>query len=445
MLQLLKDTEESLSAISVGDGGQKKEKSRQCLASFHTTAAMFGLEDLAKAGIELEKFLTDNVSSNTVDSIAALGFAVSSLVDQMRSSRNGKRKKSKINLSEILDILGLPDDATPALCEDEVPVEPGPKGSGAPDATRGTIVSVEENAGFQKLQELVRDWGGDFTVSCDSPSKCKFRLTFTGSPESLKKVEELLCSENSTSLLSPEEAKVEKLLDKGREFMDAFSSGDIPHAQDILLDLADQQPQSSILYKEVGTLARGLHESIRNFLNNLEPSLKDMVEDQLPDSGNRLDHMLKMTEKSAITTLDHVEAMQERLAIETELISNLREVVGGLSAIGAPAEKKLEQGNEALDALESIIGQHRSDLDIILTAQDYQDLSGQIILKTTQLLNDIQIKLVHLIKTFGVKVDTKDTPRPKTTDTLYGPAHAGVEDAVQSQDEVDSLLAEFGF
>ena len=47
MVKLLRDTEESLSAMSVGDGEQGKEKSRQSLMSFHTTAAMFGLEDLA--------------------------------------------------------------------------------------------------------------------------------------------------------------------------------------------------------------------------------------------------------------------------------------------------------------------------------------------------------------------------------------------------------------
>ena len=71
--------------------------------------------------------------------------------------------------------------------------------------------------------------------------------------------------------------------------------------------------------------------------------------------------------------------------------------------------------------METIIGRHRSDLDIILTAQDYQDLSGQIILKITQLLKDMELKLVNLIRTFGVK---SETGRSKTNGELYGPAHA---------------------
>jgi chemotaxis protein CheZ len=443
MVKLLRDTEESLSAMSVGDGEQGKEKSRQSLMSFHTTASMFGLEDLAKAGIELEKFLTSSVSPSGVDSIAALGFAVSSLVDQMRNFHNGNGN-CQIDLNEILEILGPSEMALPALGEDEMPAELRAESSGGIQTRPEAVEGSEENAGLNNLSELVRSWGGELSVSCDSPSECKFSLTFTGSAETLQKIESLLCSADPCQALcgSAEEAKLEKLLDKGREFMSAFSNGDIPHAQEVLLDLADQQSQPSVLYKEVGTLARGLHDSIRGFLNNLEPSLKDMVEDQLPDSGNRLEHMLEMTEKSAITTLDHVEAMQERLVGEMELISNLRALMAGLSAIGDSAEKKLVRGSEALDAMESIIGQHRSDLDIILTAQDYQDLSGQIILKITKLLNDMQGKLLNLIRTFGVKPDTN---KQKTTDSLYGPAHAAVEDAVHCQDDVDSLLAEFGF
>jgi chemotaxis protein CheZ len=446
MVKLLSDTEESLSAMNIGDGEQGKEKSRQSLMSFHTTAAMFGLEDLAKAGVELERFLTNSVSPGGTDSVATLGFAVSSLVDQMRNCKNDNGG-SLIDLNDILYILGPSEAAAPCLSDDEMPREPGLESTGTSDETSAEATEKsEETANFNNLSELVREWGGKLSVTCDSPSACKFNLTFTGSAGTLKKIENLLCAaESPGELLSgtAEDFRLKKMIDKGREFMQLFSSGDIEHAQEILLDLADQQSQPSVLYKEVGSLARGLHDSIRGFLNNLEPSLMDMVEDKLPDGGNRLEHMLEMTEKSAITTLDHVEAMQERLSGEMELISNMRSIIGGLNALGDPAGKKLSQGTEVLDAMESIIGQHRSDLDIILTAQDYQDLSGQIILKITQLLDEIQRKLLNIIRTFGVKTETG--VKHTTSDHLYGPAHAGVEDAVHSQDEVDSLLAEFGF
>ena len=83
LVGLLRETEVNLSAMNGGNGEQVMEKSRRSLMSFHSTAAMFGLETLAKAGIELENFLTNDVSQGSMDSIAVLGFAVSSLIDQM--------------------------------------------------------------------------------------------------------------------------------------------------------------------------------------------------------------------------------------------------------------------------------------------------------------------------------------------------------------------------
>lgn len=294
------------------------------------------------------------------------------------------------------------------------------------------------------LSKLVRGYGSELSVVAGTdPGACS--LTFTGPVSSLKKIERLLLTRHimtSGPNGSEEEAAMEKLVAKGEELIKEFSSGDLVGAQETLLRLADEQCASSGLYKQIGNLARGLHDSIRGFLNTLDPDIPEIVKDKIPDSGNRLEHILEMTEEAAITTLDHVETLQERLSNEKEQISALRGLLGGLNAIGDQAAKKLEQASQALNGIETIIGQNSSDLNTIITAQGYQDLSGQIILKITQLLKEIEGKLVNLIRTFGVKLETG---RPKEGAELYGPAHAAVENAVHSQDEVDSLLADFGF
>lgn len=442
LVGLLKDTEESLSAVSVGDAEKEIEKSRRSLLSFHTTSAMLGLDTLEKAGLELEKFLTSEVSPGSVDSIAVLGFAVSSIIDQMRTFTNGNGGL-QIDLNEILEILGKSETKEPVLVADELPLA-APEICGTVDEETGheALTGVQEGAAFNNLSELVKGWGGELTVSSDG---AQFSLTFSGSAEYLQRIEQLL-SAGDPSVKAPdgppEDVLFEKVMARGKEFMDAFSEGDIPRAQDILLNLADHQKDGSGLYKEIGGLARGLHDSIRGFLNTLDPSLQEIVVNKIPDSGNRLEHMMEMTEKAAITTLDHVEAMQERLTSELELISSLRALLGGLNAIGDSAGKKLAEAAEAMNAMETIIGEHRSDLDIILTAQDYQDLSGQIILKISQLLKDMELKLVDLIRTFGVKPVTS---KQKSSEELYGPVHAAMDNAVHSQDDVDSLLADFGF
>ena len=440
LVGLLKETEESLSVLSDGDAEKEIEKSRRSLLSFHSTAAMLGLETLEKAGIELEKFLTSEVSPGSVDSIAVLGFAVSSVIDQMRTSTNGNGH-GQIDLNEILEILGQPETAASAPVEDELPPVVPEICETTDETPYEDLTGIEESVAFRNLSELVTNWGGELSVS---PDGAQFSLTLAGSAESLQRIEKLLSVDPSVRMAhSPaDDALLDKVIARGKEFMDAFSAGDLPRAQEILLNLADHQKDSSGLYKEIGSLARGLHDSIRGFLSTLDPSLQEIVINKIPDSGNRLEHMMEMTEKAAVTTLDHVDAMQERLTSELEQISGLRSLLGGLNAIGDGAAKKLAQGAEVLNAIETIIGEHRSDLDIILTAQDYQDLSGQIILKISQLLKDMELKLVGLIRTFGVKPATS---KQQSSEELYGPAHAAVDNAVHSQDDVDSLLADFGF
>ncbi|MFZ0930244.1 MAG: protein phosphatase CheZ [Syntrophobacteraceae bacterium] len=445
LIKFLRDAEQSVSALVDGDGDKDIEKSRRSLVSFHTTAAMLGLGGLEKAGLELERFLTDKVSPGATDSIAVLGFAVSLVIDQMGTFKNGNGSP-QIDLDELLEILRPVDTPECVPGGDESPLETVPETSGGMD--EAGLESLEESAekpGLTNLTRLVKSWGGELSVTPDGDSSAQFILTFTRSADSLEKIEKLFSSSNPNPEkpdLPADDTVVESLIAKGNDLIKAFSSGDLAGAQMILLNMANQQCDSSGLYKEIGGLARGLHDSIRGFINTLDPSLHEMVENKIPDSGNRLEHILEMTEKAAVTTLDHVETMQARLSSETEKISGLRELLGGLHAIGDAAGKKLDQGAQVLDAMETMISENRADLDKILIAQDYHDLSSQIINKITKLLKDMELKLVNLIRTFGVKTETS---KQKDSAELYGPAHAAVENAVHSQDEVDSLLAEFGF
>jgi chemotaxis protein CheZ len=443
LIRLLREAEEGVVAMGNGDSAQQMDKSRRALVSFHATAAMLGLGGLEKAGVEMEAFLANNLSSGGMDSIATLGFAIGSVIEGLEGLKKGKGE-DEIGLEEIHELLIPPlseEDRTGAM---EAGDQGAPEAAGVEEGVPGFVEDQGAEDNWDYLTEKVKHLGGELLIDPDGESGGTFKVTFTGSAKTLKKIEKLIrAGESSTA--EPSEALdtevVETVVAKANEFIEAFSNADMETAQGILLKLANQ-PESSGLYKEIGTLARGLHESIVSFLSTLDPSLQEIVQDKIPDSGSRLEHILEMTEKSAITTLDHVEAMQARLTTERGHIAQLREVLGGLRAIGDSAAQKLGESARTVDAIEEIIGGHRGDLDIILSAQDYQDLSGQVIHKITKLLKDIEGKLVGLIRTFGVKADGAVQ---KTSDELYGPVHAGLENAVHSQDEVDSLLSEFGF
>ena len=84
-------------------------------------------------------------------------------------------------------------------------------------------------------------------------------------------------------------------------------------------------------------------------------------------------------------------------------------------------------------------------------AQDFQDLTGQIIERVITLVDDMEGSLVDLIRISGENLREKEDVVEKQEDLLKGtgPVVPGVDDAaeniVSGQDEVDDLLSSLGF
>jgi chemotaxis protein CheZ len=76
----------------------------------------------------------------------------------------------------------------------------------------------------------------------------------------------------------------------------------------------------------------------------------------------------------------------------------------------------------------------------IMIAQDFQDLTGQIIKKVIQLIAEIENQLVMILKIFGVKLESRPQPG-----ALSGPQIKKRETMVSGQSEVDDILNQFGF
>jgi chemotaxis protein CheZ len=88
-------------------------------------------------------------------------------------------------------------------------------------------------------------------------------------------------------------------------------------------------------------------------------------------------------------------------------------------------------------------------LSEVLMAQDFQDLTGQIIRRVITLVQDLEVSLVDLIRLSGPPAAGRREADYKTSKVvaLSGPVVPGVDhgDSVQGQDEVDALLSSLGF
>jgi chemotaxis protein CheZ len=428
LAKTLSEIRETISSLQGDDHGpDKKMECRKLILSFHTTASMLGLEGLAQIGQGLEGFLGDWVPGNGKDqTMLALGAQLEELSGQL-------------GLVEDVNSIGELVDSVVGMMQSEL----------GPIAEEGLLPEKDSNSvpfEMQRLERIVNRLDGVLTYIVDDAGPGTLVLQFKALPAVVEKVETLLSPWDPDPALSiaphsdTGDPKMQRLIESIKEFMRALSDGLWDRSQEILLDLCEQNAKSD-LYKEIGLLARQLHDALKDVTATLDPGLKEMVELKLPDSGNRLEYILELTERAANVTLDNVEVIQKRNQEAEACLALLRETLSGLRALGSPAQEKLNAGLGMLDTVRAVFDQNRDDLISILTAQDYQDLTGQIIQKIIKLLKDLEGRLVQVVRAFGGRGAVKKPAQEE----LYGPAHKGKEEALHSQDDVDSLLAEFGF
>ncbi len=444
------------------------EAVRQGLQSFHTTAAMLGMEVMEQSGLALQDFFAGRIASATpFDNGLVLPFVstIKAILGEMEHSLAGNAEVA-FEVGPIIEILhSIPasptqDEVAGELTADEFPSEPLPSDLG-PAKTDGEQVRevVSEPGGethgdtdqidLSALKSVTESLGGQLFMGSENGSPGSFLLSFSVSEGNVKRIQSLLSTNDLkttfasklTQQESPQDGRLDKILQVFEEFVAAFSAGDLKRAQEILLSLAEQQQQAG-LYKQVGVMARQLHDSLKGFAESLDPMLVNIVEDKIPDSGTRLEHILKLTENAANITLDHVEAMQKRNQEQQTKLLGLKDMLHGMKAVGDRAKKLIGDSQSSLDDLQNSLSRTSEDLVTILTAQDYQDLTGQIIQKIIVLLKDLEFNLVNVIRTFGVRSEAR---KEIVADELYGPAHAARTTSMHSQGDVDSLLADFGF
>ena len=209
-----------------------------------------------------------------------------------------------------------------------------------------------------------------------------------------------------------------------------------------------------LLFGQVGELTRELHEALLSF--NHDTRLMDLAGHDLPDAKNRLNYVIEMTDKAANTTMD---AVDHCLPIADKLIHDLDEVMPSWESL---MTRNLEVGefkvlchsiDEFFTYSKGSAVELRDKLTEILMAQEFQDITGQIINRVIALVQEIESKLVVILTVCSKQSELdasvgqeKEKEQPKMI-VAEGPiidAESRV-DVVNGQDEVDDLLSSLGF
>jgi len=208
--------------------------------------------------------------------------------------------------------------------------------------------------------------------------------------------------------------------------------------------VSSMTPQDEMLNR-IGYVTRTLHDSLSGL--GLDKILEQVAQD-IPDTRDRLNYVARMTEQAAERVLNATDAatpLQTELATEATVLETRWKEVLAKPSLKSEYNQTV---NETLEFL-TMTGKNTADtkallLDIMM-AQDFQDLTGQVIKKITALAQDMEKQLVQVLIDFSPAVAKKETD--VSTSLMNGPQIDPVNavDIVASQEQVDDLLDSLGF
>jgi len=207
-----------------------------------------------------------------------------------------------------------------------------------------------------------------------------------------------------------------------------------------------QEPErGNAIFESLGHLTRQLHETLREL--GFDKSMERLAT-ELPDARDRLNYVAKMTEQAAervLNATDSAQPIQDKLSKDA---AQLRAHWEQLLSKPMPAQEGGEQLKVLVQNTRQFLGRVSTDseqtnkylMDIVM-AQDFQDLTGQVIKKIITAASDMEGRLIEILVQY--------TPQEKRDelDLLNGPQVKtdGRTDIVTDQQQVDDLLASLGF
>lgn len=212
------------------------------------------------------------------------------------------------------------------------------------------------------------------------------------------------------------------------------------------MDLSDQMARNDgteqpvDVVQRIARLTRMLRESMREL--GLDHAIKDAAQ-SIPDARERLSYVGRMTEQAAnrvLNAAEQAQPLQEELATDAAV---LRDRWAQADEKGDSLEQAelIADTRQFLQDIPNKAQQTQENLMEIIMAQDFQDLTGQVINGMLGVIGSLETELVQVL------VDSVPPEKREETETLInGPAiDTSADNVLAAQDEVDDLLSSLGF
>lgn len=209
-------------------------------------------------------------------------------------------------------------------------------------------------------------------------------------------------------------------------------------------EIDEDWPAQERVFKRVGHMARQLHDTLREL--GYDKMLSQTME-VLPDAKDRLAYIANLTEQAACKVLNatdvanpQVEALENDAAALAQRWDRLFANQMSVDEFKALATETRGFLKEQLPGRTAVT---KAQLMEIMMAQDFQDLTGQVIKKVVSLAQDLENQLMAAL----IEVMPGECRTESVNSLLNGPVinAEGRTDVVVDQQQVDDLLDSLGF
>lgn len=201
-------------------------------------------------------------------------------------------------------------------------------------------------------------------------------------------------------------------------------------------------PENEDMLHRIGMMTRMFHDSLRALGVD---KMIEQVAHEIPDARDRLNYVAKMTEQAAervLNATDIATPLQDELGTQATALQAKWQAILANPSLRRDYNEAAEETLQFLSKTNQNTEATKAQLMEIMMAQDFQDLTGQVIKKITVLAVELEKQLVQVL------VDFSPAPKKeKDTGLMNGPQinPETAVDVVASQEQVDDLLDSLGF
>ncbi|CAH1205941.1 chemotaxis protein CheZ [Candidatus Nitrotoga sp. BS] len=215
-----------------------------------------------------------------------------------------------------------------------------------------------------------------------------------------------------------------------------------PSGNGVLSQSEDESNSSGEVINKLGQMTRKFHDTLHELGYGKD---LDKVSAFIPDTRDRLSYVVTMTQNAAERVLNATEAAQPivaKMEVDSQQLAQEWQMLFDNKLDTEQFKKLATQTRAFLLEVPNQAKATNSYLTEIMMAQDFQDLTGQVIKKIVDVTQQMEKQLVELLVESLPSSNTD-----KHAGLLNGPVinSEGRTDVVTNQNQVDDLLESMGF